>query len=88
MTANQNQGLTKDSRARTDSQRRHNDSVRVALKTAVNVGRNKVDSMRSYLETLLGLLKYMSSPFQNILRIFKYHLFDRVLYSFLTSAKN
>ena len=63
-------------------------TVRVALKTAVNVGRNKVDSMRSYLETLLGLLKYMSSPFQNILRICKYHLLYRVLYSFMTSAKN
>ena len=62
--------------------------VRGALKTAVNEGRNKVDSMRSSLETLLRLLKYMSSPFQNILRMCKYHLFNQVLYGVMTSAKN
>ena len=63
-------------------------SVRGALKTAVNGDRNKVDSIRSYLGILLGLPKYMSSPFQNILRICKYYLFCRVLYGFMTSAKN
>ena len=62
--------------------------VRGALKTAVNEGRNKVDSMRSSLERLLRLLKYMSSPFQNILRMCKYHLFNQVLYGVMTSAKN
>ena len=56
-----------------------NENVRGALKTAVNEGRNKVDSMRSYLETLLQLFIYKSSPFQNVLRVCKHHLFHQVL---------
>ena len=35
--------------------------VKGALKTAVKGDGNKVDLMRSCLETLLGMLKYMSS---------------------------
>ena len=44
--------------------------------------------MRTSLEALLELLKYMSSPFQNILSMCKYHSMTQVLYGFMTSAKN